>query len=96
MTTATKTQIAVFSMNDLIAVCDTESQVEVLRDTVSCGFNKEYKRTFESIEAAVAFFNVPAEWALEKGRKKLGKRVGGTFYGYNIGDNGEAIVWSDF
>ena len=96
MTTATKTQIAVFSMNDLVGVCDTEAQAEVLRDTVSCGFNKEYKRTFESIEAAVTFFNVPAEWALQKGRKKFGKMSGGTFYGYDILETGEAVVWSDF
>ena len=78
-------------------VVDTTAEYTALELTLAKGqiIDREYVYTFSSKNEAVEFFAVPAEWALENGRKKLGK-AGGTFYGYEIAENGETTVWANF
>lgn len=88
-----KVKYAFLTPNAPVQVFDNIADLNEVRETQNgC---VEYKRTFASIKEAVVFFGVPADWAMGNGKKKWG-RGGGNFYGYEIAENGEAIVWSDF
>jgi hypothetical protein len=78
-------------------IVDTVAQFDEIDMNLAKGqvIDRDYVYTFASIEEAVEFFGVPADWALENGRKKWGK-AGGAFYGYEVAENGEATVWANF
>lgn len=77
-------------------IVDTLAEYDALELNLDKGqiIDRECIYTFDSQEEAIAYFKVPAMWALQKGREKWGKFDGNTFYGYEISDNGKTIVWA--
>ena len=77
-------------------VVDTTAEYTALELTLVKGqiIDRECIYTFDSTEEAVAYFKVPAMWALQNGREKWGKFDCNKFYGYEVADNGVTTVFA--